>query len=493
MFPQFSLQYSRLPERFYQHFEPAPVKRPRLIAFNRGLAEQLGFDLSAYPGDDKAAEYFAGNLIPPGAEPLAQAYAGHQFGGFVPQLGDGRAVLLGEVLDRNGCLRDIQLKGAGRTPFSRGGDGRAPLGPVLREYVVSEAMHALGIPTTRALAAVSTGEHVYREIPMPGGILTRVAASHIRVGTFEYFAARGDLEGLKRLADHVIARHYPSLASLADDQRYLALVENVQLQQARLIARWMGVGFIHGVMNTDNTSTAGETIDYGPCAFMEKYDPRTVFSSIDQNGRYAYGNQPAIGQWNIARFAETLLPLIDSDQHRAIERATELIQRFPALYRAEWLAVMRAKLGLCRDDKEDFALAEALLAAMHSGRADFTLTFRRLCDCAESPAHDEPLLALFEQAQAVEAWLPRWRERLTEEPASAAEVADRMRRTNPFYIPRNHLVEHMIEAAIERDDYLPLHRLNEVLARPFDEQPGRERYAQPATPQEQVYRTFCGT
>ncbi len=492
MFPEFSLRYSRLPERFYEPFRPVKVSSPRLLALNRELAQELGFELSAC-SDQEAALLFSGNEVPAGAEPVAQAYAGHQFGNFVPRLGDGRAVLLGEVVDRAGRLRDIQLKGAGPTPFSRGGDGRAPLGPVLREYVVSEAMHVLGVPTTRSLAAVSTGEPVYRERVLPGGVLTRVAASHIRVGSFEYFAARGDIEGLRILADYAIERHYPQLADLPENERYLALVAGVQARQAALIAKWMGLGFIHGVMNTDNSSIAGETIDYGPCAFMETYDPHTVFSSIDRGGRYAYGNQPAIAQWNMARLAEALLPLIDSEEQNAIDRATRLIVRFPEQYRAEWLAVMRAKLGLEREEEGDFELAESLLDAMHKGRADFTLTFRHLSDSAESGQADDALLELFAQREGILAWLPRWRARLSAERGSMADIAARMRRANPLYIPRNHLVEAMIRAAVEDDDFSEFNTLRDVLAQPFEHQPGRDAYALPAEPDERVLQTFCGT
>ncbi|MFC3285999.1 protein adenylyltransferase SelO [Litchfieldella rifensis] len=492
MFPTFSLRYARLPARFYERFEPVPVSTPRLVAFNRPLAEALGFDLAAFD-EQQATAWFSGNALPPGAEPLAMAYAGHQFGVFVPRLGDGRAVLLGEVVDRQGRLRDIQLKGAGRTPFSRGGDGRSPLGPVLREYLVSEAMHAMGIPTTRSLAAVTTGERVFREVPRPGAILTRVAASHIRTGTCQYFAARGDVDALRELAGHVIERHYPALGELPEGERYVALVEAVQERQAALVAQWMGVGFVHGVMNTDNMALSGETIDYGPCAFMEAYDPRTVFSSVDEGGRYAYANQPWIAQWNVARFAETLLPLIDDEQERAIERATAVIEAYPARYEAEWLAVMRAKLGLEREEENDRALVEALLEAMRADRADFTLSFRHLCDAAESPAADPQLVELFEQPDAIEAWLTRWRERLTRETAGPGVIAARMRAVNPVYIPRNHRVEQALAAAIDEDDFAPFEELREVLARPFEEQPGREAYTQPASLQEQVFRTFCGT
>ncbi|MCE8017681.1 YdiU family protein [Halomonas sp. MCCC 1A17488] len=492
MFPPFTLRYARLPERFYARFEPVPVREPHLIAFNRPLAEALGFDLSSFDAEE-AAVWFSGNVVPHGAEPLAQAYAGHQFGGFVPQLGDGRAVLLGEVTDRDGRLRDIQLKGAGRTPFSRGGDGRAPLGPVLREYLVSEAMHAMGIPSTRALAAVTTGEHVVRGIPEPGAILTRVAASHIRVGTFQYFAARGDIDGVRELADHAIERHYPELTKRKGGERYLGLLEAVQARQAGLIAKWMGVGFIHGVMNTDNTSISGETIDFGPCAFMEQYDPQMVFSSIDEGGRYAYANQPWIAQWNLARLAETLLPLIDDDSDRAVERATELLQRYPAQHEVEWLAVMRAKLGLQQAQPEDKALIEALLASMHRGRADFTLTFRRLADAAESAEVEASLVALFERPEEIAGWLEEWRQRLAQEPLPEGERTRRMRLANPAFIPRNHRVQQALTAAMDENDFGPFETLLEVVTHPFDDQPGREEYTRPAEPTERVFRTFCGT
>ncbi|MCE8021318.1 YdiU family protein [Halomonas sp. MCCC 1A11036] len=492
MFPAFTLSYSRLPERFYERFEPVPVREPRLIAFNRPLAEALGFDLAAFDAEE-AAVWFSGNVVPRGAEPLAQAYAGHQFGGFVPRLGDGRAVLLGEVTDRDGRLRDIQLKGAGRTPFSRGGDGRAPLGPVLREYLVSEAMHAMDIPSTRALAAVTTGEHVVRGIPELGAILTRVAASHIRIGTFQYFAARGDIDGVRELADHAIERHYPELTKRKGGERYLGLLESVQARQAALVAKWMGVGFIHGVMNTDNTSISGETIDFGPCAFMEQYDPQMVFSSIDEGGRYAYANQPWIAQWNLARLAETLLPLIDDDTERAIELATELLQRFPERYDEEWLAVMRAKLGLERAQPGDKALAEALLAIMHRGRADFTLTFRRLADTAENREAEASLIALFERPEDIAGWLEDWRQRLAQDLWAEDERARRMRLANPAFIPRNHRVQQALTAAMDENDYGPFETLLEVITHPFDDQPGREEYTRPAEPTERVFRTFCGT
>ncbi|QJQ95972.1 MULTISPECIES: YdiU family protein [Halomonadaceae] len=496
MFPDFSLRYAHLPERFYERFDPVPVKAPTLVAFNRPLAEALGFELEAFD-EAQATAWFSGNAVPPGARPLAMAYAGHQFGGFSPRLGDGRAVLLGEVTDREGRLRDIQLKGAGRTPFSRGGDGRSPLGPVLREYLVSEAMHILGVPATRALAAVTTGERVMRRGMEPGGVLTRVASSHIRVGTFQYLAARGDSDGLRTLADHAIERHYPELASSEllsrpEGERYLALLEVVQARQAALIAQWMGLGFIHGVMNTDNSAISGETIDFGPCAFMESYNPQTVFSSIDEGGRYAYANQPRIAQWNMARLAETLLPLIDDEQERAIEQATAVIEAFPEQYETQWFGVMRAKLGLAREEPGDKALIESLHEAMQAGRADFTLCFRELCNAAETVETPQALLELFERREPIEAWLEQWRERLAREAVGREAIAQRMRGVNPLYIPRNHRVEEALAAAAE-GDFAPFEALHEVLATPFEEQPGREAYTLPAAPSEQVFRTFCGT
>ncbi|WP_416137945.1 protein adenylyltransferase SelO [Halomonas sp. HK25] len=499
MFPEFTLRYARLPERFFERFDPVPVPAPRLVAFNRALAEALGFDLAAFD-EARAADWFAGNAVPAGAEPVAQAYAGHQFGHFNPRLGDGRAVLLGEVTDREGRLCDIQLKGAGMTPFSRGADGRAPLGPVLREYLVSEAMHRLGVPTTRALAAVTSGEQVFRRVPEPGAVLTRVASSHLRVGTFQYFAARGDQEAVRTLADLAIERHYSQLhpqlleREEGDDEtsgRYLAFLEAVAERQAALVAKWMGLGFIHGVMNTDNCTISGETIDYGPCAFMEAYSPTMVFSSIDEQGRYAYRNQPWLAQWNLARLAETLLPLIDPDHESAVKKATAVIEAFEPRYEAEWLAVMRAKLGLTREEEGDRELVEALLAALEAGRADFTLAFRRLSEVTQenAPAFHE----LFENDGALQEWLPRWRERLAREGVGMEEIAARMNAVNPLYIPRNHQVERVIAAAAEHDDFAPFEALAEVLAEPFTEQPGRESYALSAPPAERVFRTFCGT
>jgi uncharacterized protein YdiU (UPF0061 family) len=481
--------YSALPSRFYARVAPVPVRTPQLTVFNSRLAEELGFDPALV--EPEAATWFSGNQTPEDADPIALAYAGHQFGGFVPQLGDGRAILLGERVARDGVRRDIQLKGSGRTPFSRNGDGRAALGPMLREYLISEAMHALGIPTTRSLAVVTTGEQVVREDLLPGAVLTRVAASHIRVGTFEYFAARDDREAVSQLLGYVITRHYPQARGA--DVPAQAVLEAVAQRQAALIADWMSVGFIHGVMNTDNMAISGETIDYGPCAFMDHYDPNTVFSSIDHGGRYAYGNQPAIAQWNIARFAETLLPLIDVDTGRAVELATTIVRDFMPVFDAQLLARMRRKIGLVSEQESDVELISTLLAAMKSGGADFTLTFRRLARSVDEPADDGPLLELFEPSSGIADWLRRWRERLAGEPQNAAERAARMRRVNPAFIPRNHRVEAALETASTHGDLGPFHQLLKILEHPYDDQPGSSEFEQPPAPGERVLRTFCGT
>jgi uncharacterized protein YdiU (UPF0061 family) len=429
------------------------------------------------------AAVFAGNVVPAGAAPLAQAYAGHQFGGFSPQLGDGRANLLGEILDPAGRRWDVQLKGSGPTAFSRRGDGRAALGPVLREYIVSEAMAGLGIPATRALAAVVTGEQVARERLLPGAVLTRVAASHVRVGTFQYFAARGDAEALKILADYVIGRHYPEVAGA--ENPYLALLEAVMGRQARLIARWMGVGFVHGVMNTDNMAVSGETIDFGPCAFMEAYDPGTVFSSIDEYGRYAYGNQPAIAQWNLARLAETLLPVMGLEEDAAVAAATAVLQGFGGIYQAAWLAELREKLGLYAAAEGDAGLAGRLFEAMQGAGADFTMVFRALADAAEGD--EGAVMGLIGGA-----WLEEWRARLRREAPDAGRGA-KMRGKNPVYIARNHLVERAISAAVARGDFAPFEALVAVVERPFEEREGLGAYALPAAEGERVLLTYCGT
>jgi uncharacterized protein YdiU (UPF0061 family) len=419
------------------------------------------------------------------------AYAGHQFGYFVPQLGDGRAILLGEVIDIDGIRRDIQLKGSGPTPFSRRGDGRAALGPVLREYIVSEAMAALGIPTTRSLAVTVTGEHVMRETALPGAVLTRVASSHIRVGTFQYFAARGDTEGVKRLADHAIARHYPQAAEA--ERPYHTLLEGVITRQAELVARWLQVGFIHGVMNTDNTSISGETIDYGPCAFMDHYDPATVFSSIDEQGRYAYANQPRIALWNLTRLAECLLPLFSDDKDKAIEQAQSVLAEFPAKFTAAYQSGLRQKIGLFTARDGDEALVQDLLDAMAKNKADFTLTFRGLSAAAEDAARDQDARTHFADPIAYDEWVARWRQRTAEEPQTPAERAAMMRAVNPAFIPRNHRIEAVIQAAVARDDYAPFEELIAVLAKPYEEQPAFADYANPPEPHQRVLQTFCGT
>jgi uncharacterized protein YdiU (UPF0061 family) len=485
----FDNSYTALPDSFFARVVPTPVTSPRLIKLNRPLAVHLGLDPD-WLATPEGAEILSGKRVPDGADPIAMAYAGHQFGHFVPQLGDGRAILLGEVIDADGVRRDIQLKGSGPTPFSRRGDGRAALGPVLREYVVSETMAALGIPTTRSLAAVVTGERVMRETPLPGAVLTRVASSHIRVGTFQYFAARGDTEGVKRLADHVIDRHYPDIADAP--RRYRALLDAVIARQAELVAKWLLVGFIHGVMNTDNTSISGETIDYGPCAFMDAYDPATVFSSIDEQGRYAYGNQPRIALWNLTRFAETLLPLLSDEQDKAIADAQEALGEFAEKFNTAYQAGLRAKLGLTTERDGDAALAQDLLDAMARNQADFTLTFRRLSDAAAGPAADGAVRDLFVDPNAYDEWAARWRQRLADEPLDAAARASAMRAVNPAYIPRNHRVEAVIQAALT-EDFAAFEELLTVLAKPYEDQPAFVRYAEPPLQSERVLQTFCGT
>ena len=486
----FDNSYARLPERFYKSLPPTPVAAPRLVKLNRPLALQLGLDPDAL-ATPEGVEILAGNRIAAGSEPIALAYAGHQFGNFVPQLGDGRAILLGEIVDRAGRRRDIQLKGSGPTPFSRRGDGRAALGPVLREYIVSEAMAALGIPTTRSLAAVITGEPVVREAALPGAILTRVASSHIRVGTFQYFAARGDIEALRLLADHVMARHYPEAAG--QDQPYRALFEQVIARQAELVAKWLLVGFVHGVMNTDNCSIAGETIDYGPCAFLDAYDPETVFSSIDQQGRYAYGNQPRIAGWNLARFGETLLPLFSDDSKAAVAQATESLGTFSDRFFQAMAAGLRRKLGLSTEGEDDVALAQDLLNAMTANHADFTLTFRRLCDAAADPQADAEVRGLFDDPAAYDGWAARWRQRLAGETMDGQARRAAMQLANPAYIPRNHRIEAVLSAAIERDDFGPFEEIMTVLARPYEDRPEFAAYAEPPPPDQRVCQTFCGT
>ena len=488
----FDNSYARLPERFFARLTPTPAPAPRLVRLNETLARHLGIDPDRLAAPE-GVQMLAGNRLPDGAEPLAMAYAGHQFGSFVPQLGDGRALLLGEVQDRGGVRRDIQLKGAGRTPFSRMGDGRAPLGPVLREYIVSEAMAALGISTTRALAAVTTGENIRREGLHPGAVLTRVARSHVRVGTFEFFASRGDVDAVRRLADYVMARHYPNAA--ASEQPYRALLQTVIDGTAELIASWQLIGFIHGVMNTDNTSIAGETIDYGPCAFMDTFHPTTVYSSIDVSGRYAYGNQPRIAHWNLARFAQALLPLLGDDGDDAVAAAQGAIDIFPARFEAAYHAGLRRKLGLAEKREGDHELARDLLNIMAENKADFTLTFRRLSDAANAggPEADGPVRGRFYNPSAFDVWAARWRQRLAQEGGTRADRRAAMRTVNPAFIPRNHRVEMAIAAVQYGGDVTPLDELLTVLAAPYDDQPEFAHYAAPPQAHEMVCETFCGT
>jgi uncharacterized protein YdiU (UPF0061 family) len=489
--PMSRCSYEDLPERFYARVNPTPVSKPRLLRFNQALGDELDLHLSSAHAETLAG-IFSGNAVPQGLVPIAMAYAGHQFGHFVPQLGDGRALLIAEASDGSGMRRDIQLKGSGRTPYSRGGDGRAALGPVLREYLVSEAMHALGIPTTRALAAVATGDFVLREAPLPGAIVTRVAAGFVRVGTFQFFAAREDAEAVRVLADYVIDRHYPQVKN--QPRPYQALLQAVVVAQAALIAQWMQVGFIHGVMNTDNMSIAGETIDFGPCAFMDAYEAAAVFSSIDRQGRYAYGNQPNAALWNLARFAETLLPLIDADSSRAVELASETLAMFAPRYQAEYLEGMRRKLGLFSEkDATDTALVEDLLDAMQRNQADFTLTFRSLCAASDAAADDREARALFANPRDYDAWAIRWRERLANEPLQPPARAAAMRQINPLIIPRNHRIEQVITAAVESDDFEPFAQLSAALADPYQPAANFASYREPPLPRERVTQTFCGT
>ncbi|NBV22184.1 MAG: YdiU family protein [Proteobacteria bacterium] len=472
----FDNSYARLPAPFHSRVNPTPVAEPGLVLFNRPLALSLGLDPAAFTGPHAAAG-FTGNMILDGAEPIAQAYAGHQFGNLA-RLGDGRAILLGEHLSPTGQRFDIQLKGSGPTPYSRRGDGRAALGPMLREYLISEAMHGFGIPTTRSLAVASTGEPVIREQTLPGAVLTRVAASHIRVGTFEYFAALGDTDSLRILADYTLRRHYPEAA--ASEHPLLAMLHGVVDRQASLIAHWMRVGFVHGVMNTDNMALSGETIDYGPCAFIDAYNPATVFSSIDYHGRYAFGQQPGIAGWNLARLAEALLPVLHANPETALAQANEALATFAERFQHHWILVMRSKLGLFTAGPEDAALAEELLRWMHQTRADYTYTFRNLAPDASS------------EDSGFTAWQQRWAQRLSRQPQSREEVAQLMNTNNPAVIPRNHLVEAALAAATE-NNLTPLERLLTALADPYDETGQPPELLNPPPPGTPVCRTFCGT
>ena len=486
----FDHSYARLPERFYSRVAPTKVREPRVVKVNRAVAALLGLDAD-FLATPEGAQILAGNVVPPGADPIALAYAGHQFGHFAGQLGDGRAILLGEIVGTDGRRRDVQLKGAGRTPYSRGGDGRAALGPVLREYLVSEAMAALGVPTTRALAAVTTGDTVRREGPLPGAVFVRVAASHLRVGTFELLAARGDQEGLRVLTSYALARHYPAAAGTTHEA--LALLDGVITAQAELVARWLGLGFIHGVMNTDNTAISGETIDYGPCAFLDEYAPGKTFSSIDHAGRYAFANQPRIALWNLTRLAETLVPAIATDPQQAVALATERLEGFAAIFNAAHDRVQRAKLGLSLAEPDDAALLSDLLERLAANEVDYTLLFRRLCDAAADPSHDEHVAAGFADPAAFHPWAQRWRQRLLREPGSSADRRAAMRRVNPAFIPRNHRVEEIITAAVQRGDLTPFETFTRVLERPYEDQPEFASWGEPPRREQRVQATFCGT
>jgi len=491
----FSNRYVTLGKTFYVKTSPSPVASPTLIKFNENLAKALGLSTVSLNSTEGAA-LFAGNLIPDGAEPLAMAYAGHQFAYFNPQLGDGRAIFLGEVVDPDGASFGMQLKGSGRTFYSRDGDGRSALGPVLREYLVSEAMAKLGVPTTRALAAVTTGENVVRERLLPGGIITRIATSFVRVGTFQYFYAKGDVEAVQKLADYVIERNYPLARDT--DTPYAAFLQAVVNRQAALIAKWMQLGFIHGVMNTDNMSVAGETLDYGPCAFMDSYDHDQVFSSIDHGGRYAYSRQPSIGLWNLTRLAETLLPLLAEDTETAIEVAQDILKTYDESYRNDWLTGMRAKCGLTagadKATNNDKALIEELLDTMAVNSADFTLTFFYLSQlAAQATEQDNDIRRLFVHPARFDEWALKWRMRLRDETRSDDERRAKMQAVNPVYIPRNHQIEAVIRAAEDHGDFSLFHELYEVLQNPYLQQEGKDMYRLPPQPDEVVTQTFCGT
>ncbi|MCP5128107.1 MAG: YdiU family protein [Pseudomonadales bacterium] len=494
----FDNSYARLPDRFFSRRQPTAVADPRPIRVNHALATLLGIDPHWLESAEGTA-VLAGNATPEGAEPIATVYAGHQFGSYNPQLGDGRAILLGEVIGADGQRYDIQLKGSGPTPYSRGGDGRAPLGAVLREYLVSESMHALGLPTTRALGAVTTGEQVARESFLPGAVLCRVAQSHIRIGTFQFFAARQDTEALRVLVDHVLARHYPD--ALDEDNQPLALLRRVISAQASLVAQWQLLGFIHGVMNTDNMLLSGETIDYGPCAFMDDFHPDKVYSSIDHGGRYAYGNQPGIAHWNLAALAQALLPVLHDDPEQAVALAQDCVDTFPEQFTRAHRKGLARKLGLAELLEEDRTLADELLQLMAEQQLDFTLTFRRLADLAgpgnesslKLPDEDGSVARLFEIPDALLPWLARWQQRLAQETTTAGERQASMYAANPVFIPRNHLVEEALQAATEKGDFAPFNTLLKVLARPFAFDAALARFATPPKPEQVVRQTFCGT
>ena len=486
----FDNSYSKLPNIFFERINPVAVKKPSLIQFNKPLAKEIGLNLEK--NENLISEIFSGNKILKGSEPIALAYAGHQFGHFVPQLGDGRAILLGEIINNDGRRFDIQLKGSGQTSYSRGGDGRAPLGPVIREYIISEAMHALNIPTTRSLAIVATGEMVSRETLLPGGILTRIASSHLRIGTFEYFAAIKDLENLKLLTDYAISRHFPNIKN-DGDFRYQNFLKLVCENQASLIAQWMHVGFIHGVMNTDNTSISGETIDYGPCAFMDNYDPNTVFSSIDHHGRYAYGNQPNIAQWNIACLGQCLLPLINPERNKAIEIVEEILDEFENAFRKHWLNGMYKKIGLLENDPDDFSLLEELLKLMKENESDYTLTFRYLSKILDNDNDNSDFTKQFKNDNRIVGWITQWKERVKRQKKSLETIKDSILKVNPAYIPRNHKIEKAIYEATEDNNFSEMKTLILLLKNPYTDQKNNVKYMNPPNQRKNDYQTFCGT
>ncbi len=487
----FDNSYAQLPDRFFDRQSPTAVSRPGLIRVNHALAKELGIDPS-WLASPEGIEVLAGNRLPTGAEPIATAYAGHQFGNWNPQLGDGRAILLGELIAPDGERYDLQLKGAGRSRYSRGGDGRAPIGPVLREYIVSEAMAVLGVPTTRSLAAVTTGDRVMRSIAEPGAIIARIARSHIRIGTCQYFSAKNDLEGLRLLLEHAIQRHYPAAKVAANPA--LAMLQNVVSRQAQLIAKWQQLGFIHGVMNTDNMLLSGETIDYGPCAFIDNYDPDMVFSSIDHAGRYAFSNQPGIGYWNLGALAQALLPVLNDDPDQAVAMAQHAIDGYKPLYRKAYHNGMASKIGITHYLDDDEALIEELLTTMAEQGADFTLTFRRLAELAHPQPDDAAgISSFFDLGPAFQAWLARWQQRTAADPMTVEQRRETMLAVNPVYIPRNHLVQEVIVAAIDDGDLKPFHQLLEILAQPCTYHREHQRYAMPPRQEQVVRQTFCGT
>ncbi len=475
----FSNSYLNLPENFFEILKPEKIKNPKLIKLNKSLSIELDLDIQ---DTNLVKDLFSGNYIPESAKTIALAYSGHQFGNFVPNLGDGRAILLGDLVDKNGDLKDIQLKGSGKTKFSRNGDGKAPLGPVIREYIISEAMNALSIPTTRSLAIISTGENVIREKTLPGGILTRVASSHLRVGTFQYCQLLNDLDKLKKLCDYTINRHFPLIKN--NKNPYLDLLLEIQEKQTLLVSKWMSVGFIHGVMNTDNTSISGETIDFGPCAFLDAYNPNAVFSSIDFNGRYSFNNQPGIAQWNLARFAESILPLINDNEELAISQANEIINEYPKIFKKKWLNIMRKKLGLIKIEKNDESLINNLLNIMSKNNLDFTETFRNLSN---------QYILNQENNREINIWKNQWNERIKKEETDFEKISYQMNKINPFYIPRNHLIEKVINEAIENDNFQPLDKILDLIYEPYSEKVDDHFYKATPEPEERVFQTFCGT